>query len=736
MAVRYRDLERPALIDTEIPSTGGAQTAQSLSSMFSSFEQAGASIAAPIISQQGKMAGEAAGVAGKPQPRQGIAANTVYGRAYNSAAEVTYVSKQQTDIDATMDGIESANENNPDPIDYLHQADKVSSDLLKTAPAEYRPQLQLILQHRIAAGHARITQQAITKGREDAHGAYLEAVPAVINTTLKTASEMPGPAGDQFIAGAIADNNAKVKALQDNRAITPIEAAHYRNTFAHNLDKALEDMHTDKEVNALTGVMRSNVEAADKKLAGLEARKDLSSDQKEKIRSEYEKYRNQLTFERSRTMVNESLAVHRELAADGFGPHIESKAKGLYDKGAISVSEYEGIVEQNQRNMLKKHEDDGDMKRFKQQFEEGFGIDPADHGVVKAANKVFNQMVEDGGMKPGDERWQNTSLTMMHKTNLLPEVVESWTRRVMLHGTPEQALNGAGFLKRMQDENPAAAKYFNDPKIEAFAQKLNDNSDAGIPIERSYEMAHRDVYEQTDAQRNNLRDRYSADKATKENAAALNSVLKADKTFVLPGQEKHWYLPDHTPIAQVAMEAEFESMVKDYYTSTNGNIEDARKLATNRIQQLWGVSDVNGKPELMKYPPSKMYGLDTPTLKADIARVVDEAGLTGIDKSKVVMTPNSNTSGSQGRSWTLQYEDEYGAKDILRDHHNSPILYDLPAGHDIAKARAAMKAQKMIEDEAARDEAVSKRAEKRSHQLDVLRSRFGIAEDPSVQKAE
>lgn len=693
---RYRDFERPALINPDIGNTGDVQTAQTLANTFSDFEGTLVKAGNELSSNQGRDAGAAAGVAGTPKPRQGLSELTAYGRAYNSAAEVAYTNRQAIDMDSQLDTIEQDTEANP--ADYKVRAEGMAKGMLEASPPEYRPQLQLNLQRRISAGHQRISQQAIYLGRQEAAGAYLDGQGSRINSAVKTASSTPGAAGDQVLHDAIQDDYAQVQALVKTHAMTGVEAARHHANFTKMLDKQLDDTRIEGHVNELVGQMRIDVLKSDQSLAAINASKDISEDDKLLINEKYQKQREILSFERSRTHVNETVALSARLANKESGPALIHQATMLYHAAAISDNELRGFVDQNIRNQNEKDKDQPAIERYLARQKAGIGQDPKDEGTNGVGDKVFQLQTKQAGMVEGDPRWQQAATQMLHTDNILPSSAESWARISLLSRDPMRSIQAAGFIQKVKDSNPAAVKYFDDPKIAAFASQAAENVDAGIDPIQAHDVAYKNVYEVTEAQREQLKLDYRTTQAAKKNPGALTGAIGNDDSFKWNG--KHFW--DSRPGPNIAMRGEYETLVSQYFPLVGGDLEKAQKLASSKITKLWGVSTINGKPETMKYPPEKMYGLDRDTIRADMETTLKNAGVK-VPFDEVQLAPNVQTDFTQGRKWTLVHTDASGYPDVLRDAHGKDMYYTLPMGHDIGKARVALhEKQRLKLEEAAR----------------------------------
>ena len=156
------------------------------------------------------------------------------------------------------------------------------------------------------------------------------------------------------------------------------------------------------------------------------------------------------------------------------------------------------------------------------------------------------------------------------------------------------------------------------------------------------------------------------------------------------------------------MQAEYNGLVRQYYDST-ANLPQARELAEAQLHKTWGVSSINGAPELMKYPiPQQMV----PTVRADIASSVKAAGYQ-LDPSQVHLVPNAYTDASGGKVWSLVHTEPSGLSDVLLGKDNRPLVYHVPTGPDFVAAREKIIQQKLTQ-------ARQLRAEQRQNSSDQI----------------
>lgn len=699
MAVRYRDLVSPALIDTNVPSNGNADTAATLAQALGSFGNTVSGIGQQVLGAQGHEAGTAAGLDKSAQPVHGWKQYTAYNQAYNSAAEAAYSARTQVDIADTADRLELENEANLPAYQAKSQA--YADGLLKAAPPEYRARIQLALDSRLRAGAKKVESQQIAKQKDDQQASYIAGVPAKISLTLKGLENSTSEEADAAIMTAVDDNDKQLQALVKDNVITAVHAEKLRQGFHAELDTGLSNARVEKAVGSMMDLARANVEKGDAALADVERNPNLSEDEKVAVRKYYEQGRNQLFFERSRQYAEASVALAGRLASGAAGPGVEGAARDLYRKGAISVDEFQSSIAASRRNAKQHIEDGADRAAVVTALQGGMGLDPTDPAQRKAAESVFSSWVAQAGAQPGDERWQAAATEFIHSTNILPESAKAWARVSMLSGDPAQAVPAAAFFERVQKANSSAWEYQSEPKLAAFAGQMNQYLAAGVDPKRAYDIAHRNAYELTDAQREMLRNQFREGKLEKNNDSELHDALKEDKSF-------NPSMFSRIPAMPLAMRAEYGALTEQLYTATNGDEKLARQLAAKAVTSHYGISEVNGRPEIMKYAPEKMYpGATADVIRVDMADAAKAAGVTA-DPASIRLVPHPDFfERSKGRVWALEALDADGVPDMIRGPDNRPVPYGLPFGSDFTAARKAALQKKVDEAKAERDRQIT-----------------------------
>ncbi|HEX5462253.1 MAG TPA: hypothetical protein VFX20_19965 [Steroidobacteraceae bacterium] len=622
--------------------------------------------------------------AAAPTPIRGFRSFLPGSSAYNNAFQAAYVSQTQTDIASNVDRIEQ--ESGSDLPSYAAKVAGYADGLINAAPPEYKTQLQLMLNARIAAGATRIQGQALAINKQQTLDSFLQGMDARAQLVLKSADGPAGLADAQTVA-AVHDTNAQVDALLRGGIISAEQAEHYRTSFQQTLSDQVEGARLNNEVDKLMALAHGNVESGDHALAALADRSDLDDHDLQAIAEEYKKQRDMLTYERSRQLAGQSADLAARLANGEYGPDVEQQAHMLYQQGAIGPEEYASKIGDSIRNQRAHIESDSGMQAVREALQAGHGLDPQNPQQVKAVDTLWQTLVAQTNEPPGSERYIAGAAQMARELNIVPPSVLSWARVSLMSGDPQKASVAAAAVSRIHDANPAAAPFAQEPKLQAFSSLINDNLTAGLDPVRAYQLAQGTV-NMNEQQRKLLDQRYAQGKFDASNNDALHATLKSSDQI----NPSIW---THIPDAPPAMQGEYGQLVREYFKATAGDITKARQLAGKAILGQWGTSEVNGAPELVKWPPESTYGLPDAVIRADVVNSLRQIGYTG-DTSTVRLVPNGMTDRTKGRVYSLQEQTPNGP-DIVLDKNNRPLVYALPLGQSFNAARQRLLDEKLAQ---------------------------------------
>lgn len=679
--IQYRQLDAPEQLNTNVPDNGAASAYRSLAGAFKDFSDTGFNIGDKLQAKAGEEAGIAAGSSGKAPVEKSPLAEmmTPYGHAYNTAAEATYIAKTHIDAASTLAQIEQ--ETGGDLPTYQARADAYVSQLQKSMPANYWNKISPMIQGRATAGALKVHAEQIHQQGEESYDSLMKSEPAMVGMVTKAYTVSP-EAGDQAMASALSDHDAQLEAFM--RGPHPVLDAtgveKRRTAFTNQLHSAIAQERVSSIVDPAMTAAQANVDQGDQMMEDTLKDEKIPIEVRAAAAEDYRKKRELQSFLGARTHTPEANALAQNVAAGGYGPALEDSARTLYRQAAIGPEEFSTKLAEMTRNQEKGAADRAAMAAVDDALANDKGLDPKNTEQSKAVDIKFQSLTNQAGVQPGDERWVNAAATMVTHLNILPASAESWVRIGLMSGDPVRASLAASAYARFRDANPTAAVFAADPKINALAETINSNMSSGMQPAAAYTLAMNTVNVPPD-QKEVYHRQYTTGNFAQNNADWLHSNVLRKSEDINPG-----ILPN-TPDTPIALQAEFEQQVRQYFDITGGNIDKARKLAGDAVVRngLWGRTDVNGQPEIMKYgsvlPP-------TPILRADIADKVkgiavespDGHGTSApVDPATVKLVPNPMTDRTQGQHWSLQTVDQYGAPETILDPRtNRPLDYALP----------------------------------------------------------
>lgn len=400
-----------------------------------------------------------------------------------------------------------------------------------------------------------------------------------------------------------------------------------------------------------------------------------------------------LHFERRAEFADEVNALERSISAERPGANAEARAGTLYRRGVYSPEQYTNVLQAIDESRQKGAKKAAAAATVEQAIAGGQRLDPRDTDVVKAVDAWFENFAAVNHVTPGTDEWINSAAAIANKTNILPPEAMSWARKTLLSGDPALAVPAANAMTRFSDAAPAAYAFFDDPQLKANAEHIDGMVRAGVAPAKAVELARAITYDIPKPRQDALAARYVKDKNAADNGEVLGDLMDGDDAFEVG-------ILGTAPAPPLAMQDEFNAQVRRYYDFTNGDIKRARALAWKDIRGTYGISTVNGAPQVLKYAPELVFpGIDPAVIRADINKVAGELGV----KTPVSMVPSSATGDTHGVMWDLATVDEDGYTEILLDEKNKARTYVIPT--DTATYLAAQEQAKKDAIEAARAES-------------------------------
>lgn len=696
---RYRDAVRPAALDVSADN-GSARAADQLGQIYANFGAQTAQVAGGLATQAGEAAGTQAGAFGTPEPKEGFTGLSAYGRAYNSAAEVAYLSKTQRDVLSKMDDIERQSEADPEKFETL--AGAVVAGYEDVLP-EYKARVVDMIDRQIIASRSKILDQKLTYDRHQHIADYSSGTEPSIKATVQEALMLPPEEGDKALIGAIADNDAKLAAMQKDHTIDPVAAEQLSASFKDGLAKALDQARATVVLDKLTAQARADVEVGDQMFSQFMAKDGVDPQVRAIVEQEYGDMRSGLLQERSRTHAEFSADFSARLARGEYGAKAEADARQLYRVGASSVDEFQGFMAHIAQNEKAAIEDGVDISRVTDAMSQqvrGLGLDPRNPADQKAVNSYFKHVMEQSGYAPGSSQWQAAAERVANRTNVLPDAADSFYRRSMMSEDPTRVAQGAAGAARIMRTNKVAWDYNRDPKITAYAMNINDMLEAGVPVVEAVNAVNATTFDLDDKKREQLHAQYGTNKRalSQENASYLQGQLNHSPEMQDPRTGVYGFFRS-APTASADMQSEYDKLVRVYYTLNDGDVDKAREVANQHLMSTWGFTTMNGTPELVKYPPEKMNpNLTSDAIIADKTQTLRDAGYTGDASTVKLATIPGTTDRSNGVIWALVAPSPYGGRaEPVLDGRNQAILFRLDTGSTAARDAAQKHKRELIE---------------------------------------
>jgi hypothetical protein len=398
------------------------------------------------------------------------------------------------------------------------------------------------------------------------------------------------------------------------------------------------------------------------------SKSDLPADVLDEVRRQVRSGQGLLHAERREQFGEQVTALERSISQGTPGANAEAQAASLYRRGAYSSEQYTNVLQAIDTARQQSAKNGAAAAAVQEAIATGARLDPRDTKVVDAVDAWFLQTTKSAGILPGTDDWVNGAAGIAARTNILPPEAMSWARKTILSGEPKLAVPAANAMARWADAAPAAYAYFDDPLLKANAESIDGMVRAGVAPAKAVELARAQTYDIPKARLDAIAADYGKQKYAADNASELKSFMDSDDSFdrrVFGG----------APEPSLAMQDEYSAQVRRYFDLTNGDIGRARELAWKDIRGTYGISTVNGSPQVMKWAPELVYpGIDPAVIRSDVDAVGKSLGIT----APLSITPDRVTGDTQGLRWKLTYVNEDGDTEVVLDERNRPRYYEIP----------------------------------------------------------
>lgn len=402
----------------------------------------------------------------------------------------------------------------------------------------------------------------------------------------------------------------------------------------------------------------------------------IPDEQKDAIRQHVHAGLAQAEGEAQQTNAQQIIGLETRIGAGKPASNDRAVAWDLYHKLAFGPQKLAGTLAAIDRANEKNTVDDSNLRFAQGAIFQGRALDPKSPDVKKGVDDAF--VSDYGKAPPGSQEWTNGGANIAHQTGVVPDTLVSWSRAQLVGGAPDKAAQAAEALTRVMDASPRGGQYAIDADTLHMAREVVSMTKAGTDPATAVEIArHNATLPESD--RKLLEEKYR--KLTPDLSAP--SVLKRQ---LGQGREKDVYNPgvfNNVPEAPPAMLGEFNDLVHQYYLKNNGNLLNAQQMAAEDLKNSWGVTNVNGQRELMKFAPERMFpGLTTEAIRKDMEMSVAGLGYEKFDQKRVrlVEAGDGSTASTRGQIWNLTVPGKFGEFETIVGKDHRPLQYEMPVG--------------------------------------------------------
>lgn len=241
----------------------------------------------------------------------------------------------------------------------------------------------------------------------------------------------------------------------------------------------------------------------------------------------------------------------------------------------------------------------------------GSAVDPYDSKGKKLVDDIYDKT----SSAVGEDQRQPLAEEIVRQAGVVPKTVLNSIRRGLTDTNVANVEAAAQQAARIAAINPAAlARREGGAEVQKRADDFNYFVNS---LNMSPEDAAKRIAEMNDPDKQ--RDRKALEPAAKEfrkqlEGEDLGSLF--DESW-LPAND-----PDigFTEGQALGIQAEYQAIAEDQFFQANGNAELAKNRAKEEMKRLYGVTNVTGRPVVMKYPPERYWPKNT----------ASEGGLFGI----------------------------------------------------------------------------------------------------------
>jgi len=440
---------------------------------------------------------------------------------------------------------------------------------------------------------------------------------------------------------------------------------------------------------------------------------------KDLVRAAIQRQRGELIAENQQKFGPQVMALEESLKAGQPDPTRRGQIWAGYRNNWLTPEQTGAMLGEDDRLNLKGAGDGVGIQAIDDAYNGKGMLNPKDKDVKDDAAQWFNQKTEQAQLPQGSQAWVNLGAELAHRTGVVPAPVMDWSRAALVSSQdPNVVYQAALAVDRMRGASPRGFEYADDDhKLGAIADSVLRLTKAGMPAAEAVQTA-RENYARGEGDAALMSQQWAAAKPFGKEDTALDQVL-SKQVADDPALTTSGWLWGRNPLPHpTAMQSDYETLVRANFNHNGGNVAQAEADAARDIGTKWGITQMNGAPELVKYPPERMFrapdggpGLTAADIRADLEQHLKapeaKDAFVHWDAEQRKMVPfqpdpahvklvsiPTVTENSGGTRWGVVYENETGAPETVFNHQGQPLTYTLPVK---STDYAAMKTQQLAE---------------------------------------
>lgn len=240
---------------------------------------------------------------------------------------------------------------------------------------------------------------------------------------------------------------------------------------------------------------------------------------------------------------------------------------------------------------------DGARVNVAQLIESGGHIDPTDSKQKAGYDAYFRNDVLPRLAQSANP--DAAVIEFVGRQGVIPETLKAKIRTDMRAGTPEEKIAATQMLDQFKSINPQIVNDFSEEEIR-LGSLVSANIDRGMKPNEAVRAAD-EALRVPKGTRQALEQAYNDQTKIKgvDGTTAQQRWLKS--------QFADWWRWTGSINVLPAVAAESDEVVRNEYVRNGGDLEAARKSASDILRARFGVSEVNGSPTIMRNPPEQHY---------------------------------------------------------------------------------------------------------------------------------